>query len=280
MLFTSPDSVEEYIITILGSGSIKTTELIDKINTIRPGTTKQAVYFALRDLRKAEVVVSHGMKSTLNIRWLNNLEGYLNIAKEKYYTGQTETGSFQNIKDGERIEYYFHNLLETDAFWWQALYQFIIFSQTNEPAYLYNPHEWFLIARRESDLEVIETVVKKGKQLLLTTGGTTVLDKYIANDFDGNNSQYYMSTQPLFKKNNYYLNIVDDFLIEVWIDKNLADKVEVIYNTTTQYSEEVQKQLESLIHQKSKGRLVISKSYKKTQRIKKMLSKHFYIKQN
>ncbi len=278
MIFSSPTTIEEHILSVLSLGTIKTTDLIERVNSLRPNTTKQAVYAALRNLRKEEVVIAHGMKTSLNVRWLNSVEKYLKTALQQYNISQTGQGNFYTLKNKERIEYYFNDLLETDAFWWQALYQFINSSTSGEPVYIYNPHEWFLIARRESELEVIDTIIKKNKQLLLTVGNNSALDKYIAQDFNGESSQYYMSPQPLFKKNNYYLNVVDDFLIEVWINQDLANAVENIYQRYSGNIDSVTREFKDILTRKSKGRLVISRNIKKAERIKKKLRKHFYIK--
>lgn len=278
MLFTTPLSIDEHIIAQLGTGSIKTTELISSIEKARPQTTKQAVYAALRNLKKEEVIISHGMKSSLNIRWLSNIEKYLTLAQQKYHAGSTDKGSFSNLKNGERIEYFFNNLTETDAFWWQALYQLVTASSTFEPVYLYNPHQWFLLARRESELDSITSITTKNKQYLLTAAGNTALDKLVASDFDGTQAQYYMSGKHLFKKINYYFNVVDDFLIEVWINPELAQKVENFYTQTQKTTDRSIDELKEIVSIKGKGRLVISRDINKTIKLKKMLSKHFYVK--
>ena len=51
-------NIEELIIEILSRGIIKTIDLVENIKKIRPQTTKQAVYHALRKLKKEEVVVT------------------------------------------------------------------------------------------------------------------------------------------------------------------------------------------------------------------------------
>lgn len=278
MLFVRPTSLEEHIITALGEGPLKTTELISRINVLRSNTTKQAVYTAIRNLKREEVIVAHGMGVSLNVRWLGNMEKYLTIAKQKYHTGSTDKGNFTALKNGERIEYFFNDMIETDAFWWQALYQLTINSSSGDPVYLYNPHQWFLLARRESELESMASIVDHGKQYLVTSCGKTVLDKKVVSDFDGEKSQYHMSEKHLFNKINYYFNIVDDFIIEVWLNENLASNIEKFYLETEEFTDETIKNLKEIVSVKGRGRMVISKNIPKTTRLKKMLSKHFYIK--
>ena len=90
MLFAKPTSLEELIITVLGEGPLKNTVIIAKVNELRPYTTKQAVYTALRNLKAEEIIVAHGMGVSLNVRWLGNMEKYLSTAKLKYHAGSTD----------------------------------------------------------------------------------------------------------------------------------------------------------------------------------------------
>lgn len=275
-MFTSPKTIEDYILHYLKTGSLLNIEIIQKLQIDRPGTTKQGVYIALRDLKRQEVILTQGKKSALNIRWLKSLEDYFSIARRSYVQDGTD-GHPLYLKEGEKIQYLFYNSEEADSFWWHILYLLAESSQTGQPVYLYNPHDWFLIARRQSELESLRSIVKMDKQYLMTVGGNTVLDKYIAKDFDSTNSQYYMADKPMFKKNNYYLNIVDDFLIEVHINPSIANEVEKFYASVNKINEVVLKDLHNIVRAHGKIRLVVSRNYAKAKELKNLLQKHFYL---
>lgn len=104
-------------------------------------------------------------------------------------------------------------------FFGPMLYIFLPKESKKEPVYLYNPHEWFLLARKENELELFNTISRKGHRVLLTVGNDSFLDRYVKKYFDNNFSQYHIRNRRLFNENNYYLNIIGDFLIEVWMDK-------------------------------------------------------------
>ena len=146
----------------------------------------------------------------------------------------------------------------------------------NEPVYLYNPHEWFLLARRESELECIKLITQK-RQFLLTVGGKTPLDHSVSGDFDGNKSQYYMADSPLFPKNNYYLNTVGDFIIEVRIDPSLAEQIKQLYAQTEKDITASKEQLKIIVHGKGRSKMTISRDRNKAEKFKKVLRKYFYI---
>lgn len=277
MLFARTDSIEDLICGLLQLGPIDTAVLIAQIREQRPKTTKQGVYAALRHLRQNEIIVMHHKKASFNVRWLKQAEQFLAIAEQHYVAEDLGRDNFLNLKEGENIAYFFSSPTETDKFWGHAL---ILLGESsipdNEPAYLYNPHEWFLIARQESERECI-AIISKRRRFLLTAGEKTSLDHIVANEFDGDRSQYHMLERPLFPKSNYYLNIVGDFLIEVWIDPSIATRIEEIYRGDTKDRNIARDNLIEIVGGKGRSRLRISRNAKKAGRLKRLLSKNFYI---
>lgn len=277
MRLTQNRSIEDLIRSELQRGPIDTTPLVMQIKKQRPKTTKQGVYAALRHLRKEEIVVVHNKKVSFNVRWLKQMDQFFSVAQQYYAEGDFDRNNFLNLKDGEKIAYFFGSPAETDKFWGHAL---IILAEspipTNEPVYLYNPHEWFLIAREESERECI-AIITKIRRFLLTASTKTPLDRSVAKEFDGDMSQYHMLEQPLFQKNNYYLNIVGDFLIEVRIDPDIANRIETLYRSRDRIDDETKKLLIEAVGRKGRSRLVISRNAKKAEKLKKLLKKKFYI---
>lgn len=276
MLFSNEKSIENLVCTLLQHGPMSTTALIAQIREQRPKTTKQGVYAALRQLRRDEIVVMHAKKASLNIRWLKQMDQFFAIAEQHYVEGDFGRDNFLNLKDGEKIAYFFSSPTETDRFWGHALVILAESSVSNEPVYLYNPHEWFLIARHESEHAFIDIITKK-KRFLLTAGAKTSLDHAVANEFDGDMSQYHMLERPLFPKNNYYFNVVGDFLIEVLIDPVIAARIEEVYRNVEKIDDATRTELVEIVGGKGRSKLTISRNTKKAERLKKMLRKNFYI---
>ncbi len=277
MIFSKEGSIESLVCSLLQHGPVDTAALIPQIQEQRPKTTKQGVYAALRQLRKEEVVVMHHKKVSFNVRWLKQVGQFFVIAEQHYVAEDLGRDNFLNLRDGEKIAYFFSSPTETDKFWGHAL---ILLGESSvpesEPAYLYNPHEWFLIARKESERECIAIIAKK-RRFLLTAGANTPLDRAVADEFDGNLSQYHMLERPLFSKSNYYVNIVGDFLIEVWIDPDIAARIEAVYNGDEKNPEVVREKLIAIVGGKGRSRLQVSRNAKKAERLKWLLKKNFYI---
>lgn len=59
-----------------------------------------------------------------------------------------------------------------------------------------------------------------------------------------------MLEESLFKKQNYYVNTISDFLIEVLIDKKQAAVINEFYNNTTKMTDESIEELKSIIAKK------------------------------
>ena len=83
-------------------------------------------------------------------------------------------------------------------------------------------------------------------------------------DFDGLASQYFMSEKPLFKKKNYYINVIGDFIIEVWISNTAADEIEDIYKSSAELTDEVKNRFLKIAEKKGRTKIVISRNLRKS----------------
>jgi len=277
MSLNKPKRIEDYILRYLQSGPILMLDLVKKIQNDRLKTTKQAVYAALRILKQNEQIITYKGMASLNLSWLNAMVNYFALAQNSYAKGDPAQGSFIDLENKEKIKYYFKNPIKADIFWTHALYLLIERSAAKEPIFIYNPHEWFLLARADNEKEVFKTIIEKGHRLLLTVGGNTFLDRYIKKSFDNDSSQYHSLETPLFKEKNYYLNIVGDFLIEVWLDKNISDKIENFYKDATAWDENRLAELKDIISGESRMKIVISRNQQKAEKIKRSLKKYFVL---
>ena len=174
---------------------------------------------------------------------------------------------------------FFSFVEKADIFWTHAYYLMIEQLKEGEQAFLYNPHEWFMLGRSHNEKALLQATVQKNIPFLMTVAGNTPLDKYVASNFDGTKSQYNMLAKPMFKENNYYLNIFGDFLIEVWLDKEIADEVEQLYQTATSFDEDAKEKIQKILSRQGRMRLVISRNHKKATKLKKTLARDFAINQ-
>jgi len=279
MNILKPQSIEEYIISFLQKEPRSGPELLSAIQKYRPGTTKQALYAALRKLRTAEIVITHKMRISLSSIWVTKMAEFFTLAKHFYTKTTTTDEGFLNLEDGDRVTYSFKNPNVTDIFWGHAFDILCEITPLSEPVYIYDPHEWFMLAR-ETEIPLFKRISVTGKQILVLAGGTTFLDKMIIKEFDGTFAQYHPTNEPLFDKRNYYLNILDDFIIEAHLDEATAKKIDDFYNTATVWNPETEVQLKKIIANEGKNKLTISRNRKRADKLKKMFKSYFYIKQS
>ncbi len=273
----NPKTIEEYILFFLQKGSLGTIELLQKIQGKREGTTKQALYKILQKLKEEEVVVVRSKYVSLSHLWINRMAEYFATAQRLYTTHGEPSEDFLQLEDGDKIVYTFKNPNSTDMFWGHA---FGILSEVTgtESIYLYNPHEWFMLARYESEKKLFDAVKQKGKQLFMLTGNKNELDLFVSKEFDGVLLQYHTLQNKLFPKDNYYLNIFGDFLIEVCLDEKTSNAIDRFYKTHTIFNEKSKEALKEIIERRGKNKFVISRNARKAEKLKKVFGKYFFVK--
>lgn len=277
MNILKPASIEEYIVKTLQKQAFSGSELLAEIKKFRPRTTKQALYSALRKLTSAEIVVMHNMRISLSSIWITKMAEFFTLAKHFYTKTVTTDEGFLNLEDGDRVTYSFKNPNITDIFWGHAVDILCEITPLSEPYYIYDPHEWFMLAR-ETEAPLLKKIAMTDRQVLILVGGSTFLDKYIIKQFEGTAVQYHPTNELLFDKRNYYVNIFDDFIIEAYLDETTAKKIDDFYTTTTVWDHEQEVSLKKIIADEGKNKLVISRNRKKAEKLKKVFKKYFYIK--
>lgn len=277
-MFPFHNSLEQHLISLLQKGPLSTANLLSVVRKKRPGTTKQGMYAALRKLIKAEIVVKHKAQVSLNVTWLTKLDSFASLASH-FYSSNARSGSFLDLADGDRISYEFKSANATDAFWIHVL--LLLIEAYPEAVFLaYNPHCWFFLVRPESERTLRDVIIRKKSQYLVMVGGKRPLDRAIRKEFDGKRSQYAMRESPLFKKNNYYVNVIGDYVIEVWVDAAHAEAIERLYRSAESFVPEVEDELRDIINSKGKTKLVVSRDKKKAEKLRRMLAKPFYVRKS
>ncbi len=277
MNIKNKQSIEQLVVNILQKGSISSVDLIRNISLIRPITTKQGVYRVLRKLKNEEKIVIHGKMISLNLHWIRKMSNFFSLAQFNYLSSSDGFMSFLNIQEKDKIVYYFKNLNLLDSFWG---HMFLIFNKNldlTEPIFVYNPNEWFTYARQDSEQELIRAIEEKNRQVLITIANDYFLNRELRKKFQGDYFQYYISKKKFFEKNNYYFNIFGDVLIEVFIDKKIANQLDLFFQNTKFFNTNTKEELLRIISQSGSNKLIISRNAKKSKKLKSILVKNFYI---
>jgi hypothetical protein len=62
----------------------------------------------------------------------------------------------------------------------------------------------------------------------MTVGGKTKLDKSISRDFNNDFLQY--SSKKIFDRDNYYVTVIEDYIIEVFLDEKISREINQLLN--------------------------------------------------
>jgi hypothetical protein len=275
MDFITPTNIEEIIISDLSHSSRTGEALLKSAQQYKKGFTKQALYLVLRRLMEKEVVVKHGKTFSLSQLWIVRMNEFFVVAGKQYGVDDRNGNDFLALSEGDKIQYGFKNPVEADKFWAHAFNILGTLVNQKEPLCFYNPHEWFFLARKESEGFLFLELKKKEQKVWMIVGGTSTLDKHSAQYFDGKILQYYMAKEVLFEARNYYLNIFGDYILEARIDEKVAEKVDEFYEMHTNVTDETTKLLTSLLTQ-GKTTITITRSKKKADKLKKVFKPYFY----
>ncbi len=274
-MFSKDQKIEDLIIEALVSGPQETASLLEAINAKRAGTTKQAVYKALRHLRSDEVIIQTRGEVALSSLWLKKLATFTEQARLNYSMNDQPSLDFLALKNGEKIVYWFKSFEATDIFWGHAFDILIDKTPKSTPVCIYNPQEWFLLARPETETFLFNRFKTIDRKLFLIAGNRDALDIEAQKYFDGEITNYYASPKSLFEKNNYNVNIFNDYLIEVWLDPKISELIDQFYKKTTLLTDVAKNDLLDIIKRKGRNKLVIYRNERKAQKVRNMFKKVF-----
>lgn len=273
-MFKKQKKIEDLILETLVDGKISTLELIKKILKILPSSSKQAIYKSLKDLRENEIVIYKREEVSLSSLWLKKVSEFVEKAEQEY---KVDGGRINilSLKEGEKISYNFNSFYNTDIFWAHAFN--LLYDGINKdfPVLIYNPHQWFLLARTESEVYLLSKFIKDDRKVFNYVPEVDPLDKFVAKYFNQKNTKYYSNNRHHFKNKNYYVNVFGDFIIEAWLDKKVSSDIDNFYKNTKVFDDMAKNKLLEIVNKKGKSKLQISKNKKKAIEIKKVFEKYF-----
>lgn len=277
-MFQKQSKIDDLITDVLVRGPQDIKSLIEKIRLVRPKTSKQAVYKALKLLKESEIIIQNKNHVSLSSIWLRKLRDFVEKAELNYKSQSGSDANLVQLKEGEKISYNFKSFEAADIFWGHAFNLLAESMSIKSSVYIYNPHEWFLLARTENELYLFNRLKQDNKRIFLLAGNNSALDLYVSKYFDNKDLNYFASGFKPFSMQNYYVNIFGDFVIEVWLDPKVSGEIEQIYQSNNDFTPGVVDELLKIIKYKGKNKIVISRNKRKSEKIKRIFSKFFLIK--
>jgi len=272
MILSQKQTIEDLVIEVLAKDPYQTgPELVASIENIRKNTTKQAVYYILKPLLENEVIAKVGSRYYVSKLWVDRLTDLLEINSQNF-----DGESAFSLKEGESMTYRFPSLLTCDTYWAHLFNLMVKWLPRNRPFFFWLPHEWLILGRHKEELEIFKLIKEQQKMGYYVISGKTDLDKDFKKKFTSDFLRVNIGND-LSLKQNYYLNVFDDYIIEVFLHKKLSEKIEIFYQNHLKISPENIFEFENLIKEKFPVRMKISKNKKRATKLRKQLAKDFFV---
>ncbi len=274
-MFDSPITAK--IVEELTTGSKNSAILVAKVAKSQ-NCSIQSVYAALRKLREQSVVLLHKKVLMLNVVWIEEQSELLQRAQATYFES-SDSGSFSvgTLEEGDRVTYQFKNPILLDEMWGHAFLLLLEKAHKKVPIMIYNAHSWFPIVRHASEKTIFSTLANQGYKAYFSIGGTTDLDRSICKDFIHPIGHSFSLGNQFGLRNNQYLNIIDDYLIEVSLDTRVSNNIDDFYKKYVTLTSANQGELQEIVSAKGSNKLIISRNSRKALLWRSRLSKDFLI---
>lgn len=278
MLVSANKNLEDSIIEIL---TVK-KELSEKDiqeHLLKKGSapTIQGIYRVLRKLQKEGVLVKHKKFFSLRLAWLLELSGLVE-KMEGTYLKESYLSQFLPAP-GTQLTWNFTDLFKMNSFWSQLLLA-LAKKSTSKVAFNYSPHLWYVLLQEEQEEQFMNTYFPQLKHAYMVIGSRSAFDKYtltLSNSID-KKEQRYLASSPseyITKNRSEYLDIIDDYVLTVKLDKETANKIEEICQESSPLIKKNMLQVYRLYNKQAKCKIILRHNPEKAQKYKNKFAKIF-----
>jgi hypothetical protein len=273
MILSNRRSIEDVLVEVLALHPYTPgSDLVSALQSIRPRTTKQAVYAALRYLVANEVVSKVEGRFFLSRVWISKVKRLLSHNR---YRENFDDGIFQ-LQNGDAISYHFPNLLACDHYWAHIFDVFTEWLPPQHAVFVWNPHQWIVIAREDVERPILQGFANRSQHAFFTIYGDTPLDRTFREQWQTEYISVCTGSEVVFPSNKF-INVFQDFVLEVVIRKEVAQEIEHFYETHRKLTRDGRAALIELIERRHPVRMKISRDRKKASAIRKKLAKEFVV---
>lgn len=264
--------IEEIVLELLlGERKLSIEELIKRVDQRRRGATKQGVYRVLRKLKRDGKIVVYKSAVSINILWLEKLRSMTSgLAEASMF------GDLSSLKKEEKVIIEGKGLMETDALWSEAFINIENKTSAKHPLYLYNPHNWTIIAQPEADRTHIDRLSHKQRPVFLSIGGRTPLDKETVRLASQDKIHCSLSS---FFRSPHSIAIIGDYILAVKLSQKgnaLLDKTFRECSSPMEAAREIK-----ILNGNIKAKIIIENDPAKAKDLKKKIARDFFVsKQN
>jgi hypothetical protein len=264
--------IEEIVLELLlGVRKLSIEELIKRVDRRRGGASKQGVYRVLRKLKRDGKIVIYKSSVFINTLWIEKLR-----LMTRGLSGTSIFDDLSSLKKEEKVVIGGRGLTETDALWSEAFINVENKISAKHPLYLYNPHNWTILAQLETDQIHADRLRYKQRPIFLSIGGRTPLDKETVRLAVQEKSHCSLSS--LFKS-PYSIAIIGDYVLSIKLPQKGSALLDKIFRECSSSGEAVR--AIKVADREIKAKIFIENDPAKAKELKKKIARDFFIlKQN
>ncbi len=187
-------------------------------------------------------------------------------------SGNSVLGDLSKMQPGGKITVEAHGLIAIDELWSSAFVSLENATNGRHPLFLYNPHNWTILLRSETDKIHAEGLRLKRRPVFLSIGSRTDLDRETIK----------MAVQGDIRcslgsviKGPHYVAVLDDYLFVVKLSKMGTAFIDQIFRenpSINKAASEIER-----IASKVTGKIIIERSRARSDEFKRKVSREFYI---
>jgi len=267
MIFSSKERVEDKVIRELLEGEKTAKVLVNSLQKQNFPVTIQGVYKALKTLISEEIVIKRGKTYSLLEEWRKKI-----VEHFEQNTNQILLG------EGEIIQFDLSSLIHLEQQWKNVILP-LHNKNKNFPIFFYNSYYiWPYISenRKRSELQYYQSFLEDKKFAFSLVGNNDSKETETKKIFQNEFVQWALG-EKIFPDTDYP-TIFADYIITTRISKQITEKIEEVYKTSDTL-EELEDNLQKIGIEKKKVKLIIERNKEKAKKLRKKLSKEFFVPQ-
>ena len=263
MYLTRYESLDETVSRILMTEQKTAKELFSHSEIKKHNVSIQSLYKSLKRLTSQEVIIKHKKEYQINSEWRASLREVVSA------------GEVFDLRDGDKVRYSFASFAQVDMFW-KNIIASIPAKHLDQPPFYYLPHNfWIHIPERaQSEALYYAHFEKDMKDGYMVIGSETTEDKAdrkkLQNKYLRVNTITYSSM-----KDNAHISILGEYITTTLIDKKISKQIDNLYKKHDGI--DLYEKLLLIFSKKCSIKIVLERSSRKSKKLRKILSKDFYI---
>jgi len=266
MLCTKKETLEEQIVRLLLTRERTAKTLLAKVQEQSESYTIQALYVVLRNLIDLEVIVKRGTLYFINEEWKIKIADQL----------KAQEGLV--LSEGESVSYILGSLVHHDLQWKNIVLP-LHEAHPHDPIFFYNFHYiWHHLGetRARSEESYYDLFTKQKKYAFSLIGSNSIHDIQTKKQFQNEYVQWAVGAAHISQTD--YLAVFSDYIITTRFSKRLVDEIGHCYLTSSDTGT-LEHRLQKIGIEKKKVRLIIERDRDKAKKLRKKLSKEFFVPQ-